>query len=133
MISRGGTVIKDNLRYTKDHEWLSVDGQEATVGVTDFAQNELGDVVFVELPAKGIKVMAGASFGTIEAVKTVAELYAPVSGEIVAINQKLAEDAALVNGDCYGAGWMIKIRMSDPKEVDRLLTAAEYGEMIASH
>jgi len=126
-------VIKENLRYTKEHEWLSIDGQEATVGVTDFAQNELGDIVFVELPAKGTKVMAGAPFGTIEAVKTVAELYAPVSGEIVAVNQKLIEDAALVNTDCYGAGWMIKIRMSDPKDVDQLLSAADYGEMIASH
>ena len=126
-------MIKENLRYTKEHEWLSIDGQEATVGVTDFAQNELGDIVFVELPAKGTKVMAGAPFGTIEAVKTVAELYAPVSGEIVAVNQKLIEDAALVNTDCYGAGWMIKIRMSDPKDVDQLLSAADYGEMIASH
>jgi glycine cleavage system H protein len=126
-------VIKENLRYTKEHEWLSIDGQEATVGVTDFAQNELGDIVFVELPAKGTKVMAGAPFGTIEAVKTVAELYAPVTGEIVAVNQKLIEDAALVNTDCYGAGWMIKIRMSDPKDVDQLLSAADYGEMIASH
>jgi len=126
-------VIKENLRYTKEHEWLSIDGQEATVGVTDFAQNELGDIVFVELPAKGTKVMAGAPFGTIEAVKTVAELYAPVSGEIVAVNQKLIEDAALVNTDCYGAGWMIKIRMSDPKDIDQLLSAADYGEMIASH
>ena len=126
-------MIKENLRYTKEHEWLSIDGQEATVGVTDFAQNELGDIVFVELPAKGTRVMAGAPFGTIEAVKTVAELYAPVSGEIVAVNQKLIEDAALVNTDCYGAGWMIKIRMSDPKDIDQLLSAADYGEMIASH
>jgi len=126
-------VIKENLKYTKEHEWLSIDGQEATVGVTDFAQNELGDIVFVELPAKGTRVMAGAPFGTIEAVKTVAELYAPVTGEIVAVNQKLIEDAALVNTDCYGAAWMIKIRMSDPKDVDQLLSAAEYGEMIASH
>jgi len=126
-------VIKENLRYTKEHEWLSVNGQEATVGVTDFAQNELGDIVFVELPAKGTKVRAGAPFGTIEAVKTVAELYAPVSGEVIAVNQKLAEDAALVNSDCYGAGWMITIRMNDPKEVDQLLSATDYGEMIASH
>ena len=126
-------MIKENLRYTKDHEWLEVEGQDATVGITDFAQNELGDIVFVELPPKGTKVMAGAAFGTIEAVKTVAELYAPVSGEVVAINQKLIEDAALVNSDPYGAGWMIKIRMSDPKEVDLLLTATEYGEMLSSH
>lgn len=126
-------MIKENLRYTKDHEWLEVEGPDATVGITDFAQNELGDIVFVELPAKGTKAMAGAAFGTIEAVKTVAELYAPVSGEVVAVNQKLIEDAALVNSDCYGAGWMIKIRMSDPKEVNQLLTAAEYGEMLSAH
>ncbi len=126
-------MIKDNLLYTKEHEWLSIDGQDATVGVTDFAQNELGDIVFVELPAKGTKVVAGAPFGTIEAVKTVAELYAPVSGEIVAVNQKLLDEAILVNTDCYGAGWMIKIRVSDPQEAKKLLSAAEYGEMIASH
>ncbi len=126
-------MIKDNLLYTKEHEWLSIDGQDATVGVTDFAQNELGDIVFVELPAKGTKVEAGAAFGTIEAVKTVAELYAPVSGEVVAVNQKLIEEAILVNSDCYGGGWMVKIRMSDPKETARLLSATEYGEMIASH
>ena len=125
-------MIKENLKYTKDHEWLGVEGQEAAVGVTDFAQNELGDIVFVELPAKGAKVTAGSPFGTIEAVKTVAELYAPVSGEVVAVNTQLAENAVLVNNDCYGAGWMIKIRMSNPKEIDALLSATEYGEMIGA-
>jgi len=98
--------------------------------VTDFAQGELGDIVFVELPSVGASVASGASFGTIEAVKTVAELYAPVSGEVVAINEQLADNAALINSDCYGDGWMVRIRMSDPKEVDALLSPDEYKEMV---
>jgi glycine cleavage system H protein len=123
-------VIKDQLRYTKEHEWLGVEGEVATVGITDFAQGELGDVVFVELPSVGTKVSAGDSFGTIEAVKTVAELFAPVSGEVIAVNEQLESDAALVNADCYGEGWMIQIQMSDPSEIDELLTAEDYSEMI---
>jgi glycine cleavage system H protein len=123
-------VIKDQLRYTKEHEWLGVEGEVATVGITDFAQGELGDVVFVELPSVGTKVSAGDSFGTIEAVKTVAELFAPVSGEVIAVNEQLESDAALVNADCYGEGWMIQIQMSDPSEIDEMLTAEEYSEMI---
>lgn len=125
-------MIKDELRYTKEHEWLRVEGGLATVGVTDFAQSELGDVVFVELPTVGSHVSAGDSFGTIEAVKTVAELFAPVSGEVVAVNEQLEADAALVNTDCYGEGWMIQIRMSDPSEAGELLTATDYSEMIQS-
>jgi glycine cleavage system H protein len=107
-----------------------VEGDVATVGITDFAQGELGDVVFVELPSVGTKVSAGDSFGTIEAVKTVAELFAPVSGEVIAVNEQLASDAALVNADCYGEGWMIQIQMSDPGEIDELLTSEDYSEMI---
>jgi len=125
-------VIKDDLRYTKEHEWLSVEGSIATIGITDFAQGELGDIVFVELPSVGTGVSSGDSFGTIEAVKTVAELFAPVSGEVVAINEQLESDAALVNTDCYGEGWMIQIQMSDPSEVDELLTAEDYSEMTQS-
>lgn len=124
-------MVKDDLKYTKEHEWLRVEGSDAIVGVTDFAQGELGDIVFVELPSVGATVAAGASFGTIEAVKTVAELYAPVSGEVVAINEQLADNAALINSDCYGDGWMVRIRMSDPKEVDALLSPDEYKEMVA--
>lgn len=123
-------MVKDDLKYTKEHEWLRVEGSEAIVGVTDFAQGELGDIVFVELPSVGASVASGASFGTIEAVKTVAELYAPVSGEVVAINEQLADNAALINSDCYGDGWMVRIRMSDPKEVDALLSPDEYKEMV---
>jgi len=125
-------VIKDELRYTKEHEWLSIEGSIATVGITDFAQGELGDIVFVELPTVGTGVSAGDSFGTIEAVKTVAELFAPVSGEVIAVNEQLESDAALVNTDCYGEGWMIQIQMSDPSEVDELLTAEDYSEMTQS-
>ena len=125
-------MIKEDLRYTKEHEWLRVDGSVATIGITDFAQGELGDVVFVELPSAGTGVSAGDSFGTIEAVKTVAELFAPVSGEVIAVNEQLESDAALVNSDCYGEGWMIQIQMSDPSEVDEMLTAEDYSEMTQS-
>jgi len=125
-------VIKEELRYTKEHEWLRVEGSVATIGITDFAQGELGDVVFVELPSVGTGVAAGDSFGTIEAVKTVAELFAPVSGEVIAVNEQLESDAALVNTDCYGEGWMIQIQMSDPSEVDQMLTAEDYSEMTQS-
>ena len=123
-------MVKDDLKYTKEHEWLRIEGSEAIVGVTDFAQGELGDIVFVELPSVGASAEAGASFGTIEAVKTVAELYAPVSGEVVAVNDQLADNAALINSDCYGDGWMVRIRMTKPGEVDALLSPAEYKEMI---
>jgi glycine cleavage system H protein len=125
-------VIKEELKYTKEHEWLRIDGAEATVGITDFAQSELGDIVYVELPSVGTKVSVGDPFGTIEAVKTVAELYAPVSGEIVAVNDRLGDDAALVNSDCYGDGWMIRISMSEPKETEGLLAPSEYTTMIQS-
>lgn len=125
-------MIKEDLKYSKDHEWLRIDGDEATIGITDFAQSELGDIVFVELPAPGTAATAGEAFGTIEAVKTVAELFVPVSGEVIAVNEQLEENAALVNSDCYGEGWMLKIRMSDPSQVDQLLTPADYSEMIKS-
>ncbi|GAB4328776.1 MAG: glycine cleavage system protein GcvH [Candidatus Zixiibacteriota bacterium] len=122
-------MIKDDLKYTKEHEWLRVESGEAVVGITDFAQGELGDIVFIELPAVGTKVSAGDSIGTIEAVKTVAELFAPVSGEIIAVNDQLAENAALVNSDCYGDGWMVRIRMDNPDESGQLLSPEEYKDM----
>jgi glycine cleavage system H protein len=125
-------VIKEDLKYSKDHEWLRIDGDEATVGITDFAQGELGDIVFVELPEVGSSAAAGEAFGTIEAVKTVAELFAPVSGEVTAINDQLEENAALVNSDPYGEGWIIKIKMSDPGQVDQLLSPDDYKEMTAT-
>lgn len=122
-------MIKDDLKYTKEHEWLRIESGEAVIGITDFAQGELGDIVFIELPSVGTKVSAGDSMGTIEAVKTVAELYAPVSGEVTAINDQLADHAALVNSDCYGDGWMVRIRMENPDETGELLSPGEYKDM----
>jgi glycine cleavage system H protein len=118
------------LAYTKEHEWVKVEDDIATVGITDYAQGELGDVVFVELPDVGASFKQMEAFGTIEAVKAVSELYTPVSGEIVEVNSKLEDDAALVNSDCYGDGWMIKIKLSNPSEVEALLDAAGYQELV---
>ncbi len=123
--------VPENLKYTKDHEWAKIDGDVATVGITDYAQGELGDVVFVELPEVGTKLNAGDTFGTIEAVKAVADLYAPLSGEVVEVNPKLDSAPESVNQDPYGEGWMIKIKMSNPNEVNDLLTAEQYKELIA--
>lgn len=119
-----------DLSYTKEHEWVKVEDNVATIGITDYAQGELGDVVFVELPDVGASFKQMEAFGTIEAVKAVSELYSPVSGEIVEINAKLEDEAALVNSDCYGDGWMIKIKLSDPSEVEALLDAAGYQELV---
>jgi glycine cleavage system H protein len=116
----------DNLRYTKQHEWVLVEGDTVTVGITDYAQGELGDVVFVELPAKGRELKAHDSFGTIEAVKAVSDLYAPVSGRIADINGELASTPEIINKDPYGAGWMVKITPSDSGELASLMNAAEY-------
>jgi len=124
-------VIKEDLKYTKEHEWLRMEGGEAVVGITDFAQGELGDIVFVELPEVGAQVEAGGSMGTIEAVKTVAELFAPVAGEVTAVNDQLADNAALVNSDCYGEGWIVRIRVADTSAVDELLSPSEYDDMIS--
>jgi glycine cleavage system H protein len=120
--------IPDNLKYTKDHEWALVDGGTATVGVTDHAQRELGDIVFVELPKVGASVKAGESFGTIEAVKTVAELYAPVSGTVEAVNGDLGADAGVINTDPYGKGWIIKIKVAG--DSNELISADEYKKLI---
>jgi len=125
------TLIKDNLRYTKEHEWILIEGEVGTVGITDFAQGELGDVVYLELPEVGAPVTFGESFGTIEAVKAVAELYAPVTGTITEVNTALSNQAALVNSDCYGAGWMVKIKLSHPSEVDGLLSPKDYEQLTA--
>ena len=120
-----------NLKYTKDHEWLLVDGDTGTVGITEFAQGELGDVVFVELPAVGRALAQHESFGTIEAVKAVSDLYAPVSGTVLEVNAALASQAEIVNKDPYGKGWMVKIRVSDPAELASLMDAAAYGTSVA--
>lgn len=124
--------VPEELRYSKDHEWVSFDEGEgvATVGITDYAQGELGDVVFVELPAVGETVAANAACGTIEAVKAVAELFAPVSGEVVDANTTLEDHPETVNADPYGQGWMVKIRLSDRGELGQLMDAAGYTEHI---
>ena len=119
-----------NLHYTKEHEWARLDGGVATVGITDYAQGELGDIVFVELPQKGATVEKDQAFGTIEAVKAVSDLYAPLSGEVVDVNAYLDESPETVNHSPYGDGWMIKIKMSNPAEKDDLLSAQQYKELI---
>jgi glycine cleavage system H protein len=121
----------DNLKYTKDHEWILLDGDTGTIGITDYAQGELGDVVFVELPAIGKAVKQHDSFGTIEAVKAVSDLFAPVSGTVVGANTDLASTAELVNKDPYGKGWMVKIKLSNPSELAGLLSAAAYKALVA--
>jgi glycine cleavage system H protein len=120
-----------DLRYTKDHEWVKVDGDVATIGVTDFAANQLGDVVFVDLPSAGKSVDQFATFGVVESVKAVSDLYAPVSGEVVEVNPELAGKPELVNSDPFGDGWMIKVRVSDSAQVDGLLDAAAYDRLTA--
>ncbi len=123
--------VPKDLKYTAEHEWVSVEQDVATVGVTDYAQGELGDVVFVELPEVGATVKQMESFGTIEAVKAVSDLFAPVSGEVVEINLVLADAPDTVNRDPYVTGWMIRIKMSDPSELDSLLSADEYKDKIS--
>ncbi|HET8774430.1 MAG TPA: glycine cleavage system protein GcvH [Thermoanaerobaculia bacterium] len=120
---------EDN-RYAKSHEYVHLEGDVATVGITDYAQKELGDVVFVELPQVGSQLDAADELGSIESVKAVSELFSPVSGEVVEVNEALADNPALVNTDPWGDGWMIRIRVSDPTEVDELMTAEEYDEYI---
>jgi len=120
--------VPEDLHYSKDHEWVRVDGGEAVIGITDYAQNSLGDVVYVELPKTGEEFAAHQSFGSVESVKAVSEVFTPVAGEITKINESLAEEPEKVNADPYGEGWMIRIRMSSPEDVDSLLTAAEYED-----
>lgn len=119
-----------NLRYTKDHEWIRVEGTTGVVGITDYAQGELGDVVFVELPPIGTKLQQGKQFGTIEAVKTVSDVFAPVSGEIVEINAALKDSPEIVNKEPYAGGWLAKIKIEDKAELVNLLDAAKYQEMV---
>ena len=120
--------VPEDLQYSKDHEWLRVEGDVAVIGITDYAQNSLGDVVYVELPKPGEKFEAHESFGSVESVKAVSEIFTPVSGEVVAVNESLHDESESVNTDPYGAGWMIRMRMSNPGEVDSLLTQAEYED-----
>jgi glycine cleavage system H protein len=125
--------VPRELRYTKEHEWIRVEGGEAVVGVTDYAQGELGDVIFVELPAPGSKVTYMKPFGTIDAVKTVSDLFAPVTGEIVAVNGALKDDPALVNRSPYKDGWMVRIRLESADEVNALLSAEDYEKTLGAH
>ncbi|MCI0337571.1 MAG: glycine cleavage system protein GcvH [Acidobacteria bacterium] len=122
----------DNLHYTKDHEWIRAEGDAGIVGITDFAQEQLGDVVHVQLPRVGEKFSAHDTFGEVESVKTFSELYTPVSGEVVEVNEALVDSPELVNSSPYGDGWMIKIKLSDSGELDRLLSASEYEDFIES-
>jgi glycine cleavage system H protein len=123
-------TFPDNLKYTKDHEWIALEGDVGTVGITDYAQSELGDIVFVELPALGKKVKQGESFGTIEAVKAVSDLFAPVSGEVVGVNNDLDRSSELINKEPYQSGWIIKIKLARTEELGALLGPKEYRELI---
>jgi glycine cleavage system H protein len=120
----------ENLKYTKDHEWILIAGDTGTVGITDYAQGELGDVVFVELPANGKTVKQGESFGTIEAVKAVSDLYAPVSGTVTETNPDIAKTPELVNKDPYGKGWMVRVKLAKPAEAAALLSAPAYKALV---
>jgi glycine cleavage system H protein len=121
-----------NLRYTKDHEWIRVDGNEATIGITDFAQSQLGDIVFVELPEIGRRVEKGKEAGVVESVKAASEVYAPASGEVTAVNAGLADDPARVNSDAMGEGWFYKIKLADAKELGELMDEAAYKAFTAT-
>ena len=122
--------IPDDLKYTKEHEWVKVEGEVATVGITDYAQSELGDIVFVELPETGKEFKQTEPFGTIEAVKAVSELYAPISGEIKEINTNLETDSSVINNDPYGEGWMIKLMNVSAEEIEGLLDSEAYKKLI---
>jgi glycine cleavage system H protein len=120
----------ENLRYTKDHEWVLLEGTTATVGITDFAQSELGDIVFVDIPSIGKELGAEAVFGTVEAVKTVSDLFLPVSGTVLEKNEEIDAHPEYVNQDPYGAGWMIKMTVNDPSDVEKLMDAAAYQALV---
>ena len=122
--------IPDNLKYTKDHEWVKIDGDEALIGITEFAQKELGDIVFIEVETEGESLDAGEAFGTIEAVKTVSDLFMPLAAEVLKFNEELEANPEIVNKDPYGEGWIIKIKITDPLGLDELLDAESYKELV---
>ncbi len=124
-------MVPKDLRYTEDHEWVRIDGDAATIGITEYAASQLGDIVFVELPAAGRTLEQFATFGVVESVKAVSDLFAPISGEVLEANEALAGQPELVNGDPYGAGWMIRLRAPNQEEIDGLLDAAAYDALIA--
>jgi glycine cleavage system H protein len=123
--------VPDGLRYTRDHEWLRLEGDQGVIGITAYATDELGDIVFVELPKVGSQLQKAAAFGVIESVKTASDLYSPVAGEVLAVNDALGSAPEQVNADPYGEGWMIRVRIADPDAADSLLDAAGYRELIA--
>jgi glycine cleavage system H protein len=124
--------IPDNLKYTKDHEWLKVEGSTAIVGITDFAQGELGDIVFIEIETQGEQLAKHEVFGTIEAVKTVSDLFMPVSGEVLEVNTKISDTPEVVNKDPYGQGWLIKLKITNASEINSLMDAAAYKKHIGA-
>jgi len=124
-------MYPENLRYDKEHEWVSLEGTVATIGISEFAQDQLGEVVYVDLPSVGDSVAAGESFGEIESVKSVSELFSPVTGTVSEVNASLDDTPELVNNACYGDGWMVKVTMDDSSEVDGLMTAAEYETFVS--
>ena len=125
-------MVPDNLRYTKDHEWIRVDGDSAVVGITDHAQQELGDIVFVELPKVGAAFEQSATFGSVESVKAVSDVYSPASGEVTEVNTSLADAPEKVNSDPYGEGWIMKLRLRDPQQASELMSAADYTAYVGA-
>jgi glycine cleavage system H protein len=121
----------DDLRYTREHEWVRRQDADATIGITSFAADELGDIVYLDLPAVGAKLEQGATFGVVESVKAVSDLYAPVSGEVTEVNEALRESPETVNADAFGAGWIVKVRLDEPSQVDELLDSGQYTELTA--
>jgi glycine cleavage system H protein len=123
-------MYPENLRYTKEHEWVRIENESAVIGITDYAQDQLGDVVYVELPEVESQISQFETCGTIESVKTVSDLYAPISGEVIKINEALDDTPELINNDPYGAGWIIEVRIKDPDELNKLLSASDYETLI---
>jgi len=121
--------IPKELKYTKEHEWIKIEGDIAIVGITDFAQHSLTDIVFVELPEKGKQFEAGKQAAVIESVKSVSDIFAPVSGEVIEVNEKLTDNPEMINKDCYGEGWIFKLKMSNPDDVNSLMSADEYSDV----
>uniref|UniRef100_A0A7V3VTZ4 Glycine cleavage system H protein n=1 Tax=candidate division WOR-3 bacterium TaxID=2052148 RepID=A0A7V3VTZ4_UNCW3 len=125
--------ILEGLKYTREHEWARIEGDIAITGITDYAQSELSDIVMVEPPKVGTKIKAGDAVGTIEAVKAVSDLYAPLSGEVIEVNEKAIKEPGIINKDPYNEGWLYKIKLSDRSEIEKLLSAEQYKELIAGH
>jgi glycine cleavage system H protein len=129
-VSQESGIYPEDLKYTKEHEWVAIQDGVGTVGITHYAQTELGDIVYVEMPRPGTAVVAGEEFGTVESVKAVSEIYAPVSGEVAEINEALAQKPEVVNKDPYGAGWLIKIRLAEPVDLKGLMSVREYRKLV---